>query len=70
MDKGKKRKNKKGYYIQAAKRSKGEHKLSPGQKGFLISCSVHESTVLRESYNLLNEYADKLYGDEDVSEAF
>lgn len=30
-------------------------------KGFLCSCNNREKDCVRESYNLLNEYADKLY---------
>lgn len=31
------------------------------QRGFLCSCNFREKDCVRESYNLLNHYADKLY---------
>ncbi|XP_022313473.2 THUMP domain-containing protein 1-like [Crassostrea virginica] len=75
--KGKKRP--KSYYIKCAnkKPKKDVWKLEPGIKGFLVSCNNNERGAVRDAYNLLNEYADKLYGaekesssmnDEDVSE--
>lgn len=41
-----------------------------GQRGFLATCNFREKDCIREAYNLLNEYNDKLYGqtlNEDVS---
>ncbi|KAF5278100.1 hypothetical protein FQR65_LT03616, partial [Abscondita terminalis] len=38
--------------------------LQPGLKGFFCSCNVRERDCVKESYNILNEYADKLYGPE------
>jgi len=38
--------------------------LEPGLKGFLCSCNFREKDCIRESYNILNEYADILYGTE------
>ena len=35
-------------------------------KGFLITCNNREKEAVKEAYNLLNEYADKLYGPEQV----
>ena len=62
--KGKKRP--KSYYIKCAKgkRQKRINDLDIGMKGFLITCNTHEKEAVRESYNILNEYADKLYGPE------
>ena len=62
--KGKKRP--KSYYIKCAKgkRQKRINDLDVGMKGFLITCNTHEKEAVRESYNILNEYADKLYGPE------
>lgn len=42
--------------------------LEPGMKGILITCNNNEKQCVREAYNLLNEYADNLYGPE--SEAY
>lgn len=40
--------------------------LEVGDKGFLITCgNGNESRTIREAYDLLNEYADILYGVED-----
>ncbi|XP_061182416.1 THUMP domain-containing protein 1-like [Saccostrea echinata] len=62
--KGKKRP--KSYYIKCAnKKPKREvWKLEAGMKGFLITCNNNEKAAVREAYNILNEYADKLYGPE------
>lgn len=35
-------------------------------KGFLVICNNNEKGVVRDVYNILNEYADKLYGFEKV----
>ncbi|RZC38458.1 THUMP domain containing protein [Asbolus verrucosus] len=35
--------------------------LEANLKGFLCSCNNREKDCIRESYNLLNQYADKLY---------
>nr|CAG4642144.1 EOG090X0GPG [Eurycercus lamellatus] len=65
-DAGNKRKAKdKAFYIKSAKqakRSAGE--LGPGMKGFLCT-SNREKDSVREAYNLLNEYADIIYGSEE-----
>ena len=58
---GKKRKNKKKYY-QSSKKSKCAG-LEPGMKGFLITCN-DEQRCIKEAYNLLNEFADEMYGPE------
>ncbi|EDV96045.1 THUMP domain-containing protein 1 homolog [Drosophila grimshawi] len=51
--------NKKKYYQQHKKQV-----LQPGQRGFLVTCNMNEKACVRECYNLLNHYADKLYGPE------
>ncbi|KAK7004677.1 THUMP domain-containing protein 1 [Biomphalaria glabrata] len=67
--KGKKRS--KAYYKKcsnAGKRAKqGAHTLEPGIKGFLVMCNHNESGAVRESYNILNEYADNIYGRDQAS---
>lgn len=40
--------------------------LKAGLKGFVCTCNGMEKQCIRESYNILNEYADKLYGEEQV----
>ena len=36
--------------------------LEVGQRGFLITCNFREKESVREAYNILNQYADELYG--------
>ncbi|XP_030371999.1 THUMP domain-containing protein 1 homolog [Scaptodrosophila lebanonensis] len=38
--------------------------LQVGQRGFLATCNINEKACVRECYNLLNHYADILYGPE------
>lgn len=41
--------------------------VKPGIKGFVCTCNGNEKQCIRESYNILNEYADQLYGEEKVN---
>ena len=62
-------KRKKGKYIQAAKGKRarfGGRKLDYGMKGFLITCNRYERETINEVDNLFNEYADAMYGPENV----
>ncbi|KAJ9577321.1 hypothetical protein L9F63_006104 [Diploptera punctata] len=45
-------------------RKKREFVLKPGLRGFLCTCNYREKDCIRESYNILIEYADILYGDD------
>ncbi|CAL4176723.1 unnamed protein product [Meganyctiphanes norvegica] len=67
---GKNGKRPKSYYIQCAKKQKTDHgkSLGPNLRGFLCTCNDREKDCVRETYNLLNEYADQLYGKEDFTE--
>ncbi|KAG8191153.1 hypothetical protein JTE90_016666 [Oedothorax gibbosus] len=58
-DKQNKRKSKKKYYQSAKKQKTGV--LETGLKGILITCN-NEQKCVKESYNLLNEFADDLFG--------
>ena len=40
------------------------HVLEPGLKGFIVTCNDREREAVKETYNILNEYADKLYGEQ------
>lgn len=40
--------------------------MKTGMKGFICTCNGNEKQCVQESYNILNEYADKLYGEETV----
>lgn len=44
---------------------RGKYNLEPGLKGFLCSCNFREKDCVRESYNILNEYFDRLHGSEN-----
>jgi len=68
---GKNGKRPKSYYIKCAKKHKpndDKNTLRPNLKGFLCTCNDREKDCVRETYNLLNEYADQLYGKEDMTE--
>ncbi|XP_017053449.1 THUMP domain-containing protein 1 homolog [Drosophila ficusphila] len=52
--------NKKKYFKSKAQ------VLQPGQRGFFATCNINEKACVRECYNLLNHYADILYGPEKV----
>lgn len=49
------------------KRWKGSRELEVGMQGILITCNMNERKCTAEAFNLLNEYADKLYGPEKVT---
>lgn len=51
------------------KRWKGSRELEVGMQGILITCNMNERKCTAEAFNLLNEYADKLFGPEKVSPA-
>ncbi|XP_013188901.1 THUMP domain-containing protein 1 homolog [Amyelois transitella] len=51
------RKKKKFYF----RKRKNKYFLEPGFKGFFCTCNFREKDCVKEVYNLLNEYAGKLY---------
>lgn len=59
--------NKKPRYTP--RRNSNKQFLAVGQKGFLATCNFREKDCIRECYNLLNEYADEMYGPEKVEVA-
>ena len=62
-----KRKAKRQQYLNAAKKSKKYANgmvLKEDMRGFLLTCNNREKETVREGYNLLNEYADKIFGPE------
>lgn len=62
-----KNKRPKNFYIQLAKKQKKYHSvLSPGLTGFLCTCNDRERDCVIEAYNILNEYADQMYGKEEI----
>ncbi|KAK1886502.1 THUMP domain containing protein 1 [Dissostichus eleginoides] len=50
------------------KRWKGSRELEVGMQGILITCNMNERKCTAEAFNLLNEYADQLYGPEKLQE--
>lgn len=61
-----KNKRSRSYYIQCAKRQKKGTVLGPDMVGFMCTCNYNERDCVREAYNVLNEFADKLYGKESL----
>lgn len=64
MDRSYKRKNYKsggsGGFNSWNSKKKFTQQLRPGMIGFLCTCNTREQDCVRESYNVLNEYADRL----------
>ncbi|XP_041377705.1 THUMP domain-containing protein 1-like [Gigantopelta aegis] len=64
MDKQNK-KRKKSYYLKSSQQKRQKlNKLEAGMRGFLVTCNRDEKQAVREMYNVLNEYADIVYGAE------
>ncbi|GAB1604683.1 THUMP domain-containing protein 1-like [Argonauta hians] len=64
-------KRSRSYYKKCMhKKRKKWNSMDIGMRGFLVTCNQNESQAVKEMYNLLNEYADRLYGPEhrDVTE--
>ncbi|PNF43257.1 hypothetical protein B7P43_G14895 [Cryptotermes secundus] len=61
------KRKKPNFYSSQKPRKKREFVLKPGLKGFLCTCNNRERDCIRESYNILNEYADRLYGEDKAS---
>lgn len=53
------RKKKKFYF----RKRRNKYFLEPGFRGFFCTCNFREKDCVKEVYNLLNEYAGKLYPD-------
>nr|CAG4650585.1 EOG090X0GPG [Sida crystallina] len=59
----------KAYYIKSAKQAKkAVYELGPGVKGFLCTSNNRERESIREAYNILNEFAEPLYGKETADD--
>ncbi|XP_055533862.1 THUMP domain-containing protein 1 homolog [Wyeomyia smithii] len=54
------------YYAKAYNDSYKKPYLKPGQRGFMVTCNMRGKDCLRDSYRLLNEYADEMYGKLDA----
>ncbi|KAK3530146.1 hypothetical protein QTP86_015155 [Hemibagrus guttatus] len=68
LDGRKRRKRKYGGPQAGGKRQRGGRELEPGMQGVLITCNMKERRCTAEAYSLLNEYADQLYGPEQLAE--
>ncbi|XP_063235360.1 THUMP domain-containing protein 1 homolog isoform X2 [Bacillus rossius redtenbacheri] len=53
-------KRKKPYYNYRTNKKQKEFVLKAGLKGFLCTCNAREGDCIREAYNILNEYSEKL----------
>ncbi|KAF7662378.1 hypothetical protein LDENG_00237420 [Lucifuga dentata] len=64
------RKRSKKRYVSGhhSKRCKGSRELEVGMQGILITCNMNERKCTAEAFNLLNEYADRLYGPEKLQD--
>ncbi|XP_076003731.1 THUMP domain-containing protein 1 [Genypterus blacodes] len=51
-----------------SKRWRGSRELEVGMQGILITCNMNEKKCTAEAFNLLNEYADELYGPEKLQD--
>uniref|UniRef100_A0A3P9KLQ8 THUMP domain-containing protein 1 n=1 Tax=Oryzias latipes TaxID=8090 RepID=A0A3P9KLQ8_ORYLA len=52
-----------------SKRWKGSRELEVGMQGILITCNMNQRKCTAEALDLLNEYAEKLYGPEKLPNA-
>lgn len=59
----------KRYGGHAPRKLKGARELEVGAEGVLVTCNMNERKCTREAYNLLNEYADALYGPEQTGDS-
>lgn len=67
-----KQKRKSSYYKGSQQKRSKRNVLDVNMRGFLCSCNNREKDCVYESYNLLNRYADALYGgveEEKISES-
>ncbi|XP_066998194.2 THUMP domain-containing protein 1 [Anabrus simplex] len=60
----KKKRNGKNWHYEPAKKRKCV--LDTGLKGFMCTCNNTERQCIKETYNLLDEYANQLYGSQDA----
>ncbi|KAJ1529722.1 hypothetical protein ONE63_006475 [Megalurothrips usitatus] len=60
------KRRKAAYFSKNAKKAKTQFSLQPGVKGFLATCNFREKDCVREAINILNEFADKIYGEDQI----
>ncbi|XP_071106867.1 THUMP domain-containing protein 1-like [Haliotis cracherodii] len=62
------KKRPKSYYRKSCHQKRQRlNNLAAGMRGFLITCNNNEKQAVRECYNILNEYADEMYGPEKLT---
>lgn len=54
----------------AHKKQRGARELEVGAQGVLVTCNMNERKCTSEAFSLLSEYADALYGPEQVTSMF
>ncbi|TTE81776.1 THUMP domain-containing protein 1 [Bagarius yarrelli] len=69
QDERKRRKTRYGGPQARGKRRRGGRELEAGMRGVLITCNMTERRCTAEAYSLLNEYADQLYGPEQLADS-
>ncbi|XP_030635461.1 THUMP domain-containing protein 1 [Chanos chanos] len=62
------KRNKKRYGGSKNKKRRGFRELEVGMEGILITCNMNERKCTSEAFSLLNEYADNLYGPENLAD--
>ncbi|KAA0196985.1 hypothetical protein HAZT_HAZT001195 [Hyalella azteca] len=62
---GKFSKRKKSFYLPPNKKQRLDTII--GSVGYLATCNTHEDVCVKEGYSLLNCFADKLYGPEQIA---
>ncbi|KAK3908418.1 THUMP domain-containing protein 1 [Frankliniella fusca] len=59
------KRKKSAYYSKcAAKKGKFDFSLHPGVRGFIATCNFREKECIRETINILSEFADMIYGED------
>ncbi|RWS13204.1 THUMP domain-containing protein 1-like isoform X1 [Dinothrombium tinctorium] len=58
---GSKAKRKKRQFYSKFEKQRKTNELKSGVKGFLCTCNMNEAECVREAYNLLDEYYEKVY---------
>lgn len=58
-------KKRKGYYMGSKAKKAKRDLFGPGMKGFLCTCNKRVKECIREAYNVLDDFASKLYPKEE-----
>ena len=64
-------KQKKAHYKKQFVNSKRSEEIKNGIQGFLITCDMNkEKRCIKEMFNVLNDFTEKLYPDLDVASLY